>query len=156
METRNCVVCGKGITRAFYKSPANRTACSRKCAGVLSGMTHTANINRGYRTHDVQGYNAVPVNALSDNDRILANTKLHYVLEHRLVMARHIGRPLMTREVVRHLNGDKKDNRLENLALGNQQQNSMDHVHVAAEMEKWQRLAVWIWGIYSHSKSAGA
>jgi HNH endonuclease len=59
------------------------------------------------------GYWHLPV----PSDLLYLTGGKRWVAEHRLVMALHLGRPLRHDENVHHINGDKLDNRLENLEL---------------------------------------
>jgi transposase len=70
---------------------------------------------RGGRS--VTGHGYVAVHVSDDDPMVSMRSKAGYVLEHRLVMARSLGRPLQFFESVHHINGDRKDNRLKNLQL---------------------------------------
>lgn len=100
-----CKTCGGEFLRPHGKYPA---FCSRSCAmkarnlvgkprgpALLSGSVRSA--GSGYLTEKTEDGK--------------------WIIQHRLVMQRHLGRQLARTEYVHHKNGDRSDNRIENLEL---------------------------------------
>lgn len=69
--------------------------------------------------------------------------------EHRFVMSQHLGRPLLPEESVHHVNGDRRDNRIENLELW-----SKSHPYGQRVVDKiaWAKEILRLYGDFSEPR----
>ena len=112
-----CVDCGE--VRWSPKMVVNREGFSGRCRKCANKIINNNN-SKGW--HYVSG-GYVEVKLHKDDPYYDMANRRGYVLEHRLVMARKLGRCLRPSEVVHHKNHIRSDNRECNLTL----ENKSDH-----------------------------
>jgi hypothetical protein len=108
--THECEHCHKVVARrrmAHGSFDYTTKFCSKGCADAAQTYPDGVIDKNGYR---------------------LRRVGERYVPEHRLVMEKMIGRPLLAQETVHHLNGVRLDNAPENLELWNKQHPSGQRV----------------------------
>jgi len=124
-----CEQCGKGRWVEFPKEKTPYRLC-RQCSNHIRRGENSRNW-KGGRFH-ARGYMFIKLQP-ADFFYSMASPN-GYVLEHRLVMARHLNRCLLSWEIVHHKNSVKDDNRLENLQLI--KASSSHNTHVEQELKR--------------------
>lgn len=112
-----------GLSATAISARLKTSSSTVKSVVIDAGLTWETRLRSGSESPSwkggkialARGYQAVHVPRDSPY-RAMANGN-GYVAEHRLVMATALGRALEQHETVHHINGDRADNRLENLQL---------------------------------------
>ncbi len=113
-----CESCGKGRWVEYRKdrpAPVFCKFCAIKEVALQRGNNVRGLHWKGGKSKASHGY--MMIYLYSDDPFFSMADKKHLVYEHRLVMAKSLGRCLDKAEIVHHKNGIRTDNKIENLEL---------------------------------------
>jgi len=116
----------KGESKEYWRK---RKYCSIKCSGTLikKGAVPWNKGKPGKIGKESPSFRGGRNIATSGYVRILIPGTGSYQFEHRLVMEKKLGRKLKRNEVIHHKNGNRQDNRIENLIfMGKRNHDSME------------------------------
>jgi hypothetical protein len=137
-RTRNCDVCSKPFTPRHQQLIKNQGRfCSNECS---MEFLHTLPRTEQWRKNIGESNKGKFVPRGTDNPNWKGGKFINecgyemtrvspegYRCEHRLLMEKHIGRPLRDDEIVHHINEIKADNRIENLQIMTRAEHALHH-----------------------------
>jgi hypothetical protein len=166
-----CAVCGAEVLRAdSWLKRVAMPVCSRQCNGKLRGEEWKQHAGKGWSSWRPESKQALaermtgatnpawkggltyrnrkgayanqPIRYVRCPAELLTMARKDgYVMEHRLLVAQAIGRPLTRTEAVHHVNHDATDNQLENLMLFATNGQHKAFEHGAAIKPLWSGLS---------------
>lgn len=141
---KKCEICKE----SFSKKPSDskkywaiKRFCSQRCFGVHH-RNHKVTEEHKEKLRSLSGSNSHAwkggIIMGSQGYMLQYNpvTKKH-MLQHRYVIEQHLGRKLEKNEHVHHLNGDRLDNRIENLVLMDRTEHGLIHAN-----QRWHGASV--------------
>jgi hypothetical protein len=135
-----CPVCNEGRwVRIDTTRRKEFTGMCVKCHNKFTSQTGENHPKWNGGTINRNGYKYVKIYPDDPYYDLMARSHTNYVLEHRIVMAHHLGRGLKSTEVVHHLNGIRTDNRIENLELLKDMTAHLPSMAEAATVERLQK-----------------
>jgi len=127
--------CEPCIVKGCTGRPVSRFMCSKHAqqreAGIIdeNGRQLRPLINRGRTPKDGPIYDGAGYVLVRPPADYTGPTRQGRVLEHRLVVAQKLGRPLQPHEVVHHIDGNRRNNDPSNLTLLTQRDHPPAHEH---------------------------
>lgn len=149
LKDKECIVCG----RIFRPKRAIAKFCSRKCMYIGRKKPPSGEKSPHFKGGWInqKGYKEMKINGKT-------------IKEHRLIMERSLGRELKSNEIVHHKNGNKLDNRMENLELIKFGEHSTLHnkkreyrrgYKLNLSLEEHQRRSMWMKYLHETGRTSG-
>lgn len=121
--SKKCSVCNElfKVKKSHYK---RRKTCSKKCDSTRKSFIYKGEDNPNFENRGESNPLFKGGRRISNYGYVLVYKPNHpnarsdgYILEHRYVMSKHLGRELYDWEVVHHKDDNKKNNDIENLEI---------------------------------------